>query len=149
MCLPVLSLEIRASMQTCPAGFFLFFPHCEDKDIPRQNFRELEMWWTCWQQCKEIWIWTENRFNQEISPGLMEFFSQSVGHISMVLLWIVKGNERGQPFFQASKISTQAIWSQKYLQKSLNYLLRAYQVPGSVLGNEKDKKMWFLCWRMY
>ena len=148
VCLPVLSLEIRASMQTCPA-VPPAPPQCEDKDIPRQNFHELEMWWRCWQQYKEIWIWTENRFNQEISPGLIEFFSQSVGHISIVLLWIVKGNKRRQPFFQASKISTQAIWSQKYLQKSLNSLLRASQVPGSVLGSKKGRKIWLLCWRMY
>lgn len=68
-CLPVLSLEIRASMQTCPAGFL---SHCEEEDKPRQNFHELEMWWRRWQQCKEIWVWTENRFNREISLGLIE-----------------------------------------------------------------------------
>lgn len=71
-CLPVLSLEIRAGMQTCLL-FFFFFSHCEEEDIPRQNFHELEMWWRCWHlQCKQIWVWTENRFNREISLGLIE-----------------------------------------------------------------------------
>lgn len=151
VCLPVLSLEIRASMQSCPA---VPPPHPRPAPVWGQGYTQTKFPWVrnvmeMLAMYKEIWIWTENRFNQEISPGLIEFFSQSVGHISIVLLWIVKGNERWQPFFQASKISTQAIWSQKYLQKSLNSLLRAYQVPGSVLGSEKGRKIWLLCLRMY